>query len=91
MAQASKNVRKLRRMKRERSIAFRMLDMALVQRDQARMVAVAMEKELAKRDEDLKPKGGFEMIKVEEGDTIAEDNSTARSDTDGSGLEVSEI
>ena len=36
MAQASRNTRKLRRLKRENTLAYRLLDLALNQRDQAR-------------------------------------------------------
>lgn len=48
MARASKNVRKLRRIRRERSLAFRMADTALSQRDQARAFANLLVKELEK-------------------------------------------
>lgn len=50
MAQASKRVRKIRRIKRERSIAFSMYNLAVSQRDQARLIAGALEKELKARD-----------------------------------------
>ena len=40
MARASRRIRKIRRIKRERSLAFRMLDVALAQRDVLRQLAV---------------------------------------------------
>lgn len=46
MAQSSTKDRKIRNLKRERSIAYRMLDAAMAQRNQARSFAVALEKEL---------------------------------------------
>lgn len=48
MAQASRKVRKIRRIKRERTLALGMATVALKQRDQARMIAYALEQELKK-------------------------------------------
>lgn len=48
MPTASRAVRKIRRIKRERSIAFRMLDLVTNQRNDARMVAHGIEQELKK-------------------------------------------
>ena len=48
MAQASRQVRKLRRIRRERTLALRMADLALQQRDQARAFANLLAKELDK-------------------------------------------
>lgn len=48
MARDSRRVRKIRRIKLERSAAYKMLDFALQQRDQARMIAGALEQELKK-------------------------------------------
>ena len=48
MAQISRQVRKLRRVRRERTIALRMADLALAQRDQARAFANLLAKELDK-------------------------------------------
>lgn len=48
MATASRNVRKTRRLKRQRTIAFKIAKIAIAQRDQARMVAGALEQELKK-------------------------------------------
>ena len=49
MARASRKLRKLRRIKRERTLAFRMLDVALKQRDMLRSYFSHLE---AKRMED---------------------------------------
>ena len=46
MAQASRRLRKLRRLKRERSLAFRMLDVMVSQRNQARRIAEGLTKQL---------------------------------------------
>ena len=43
-------VRKLRKVKRERTIAYQLLDVAMKQRDQARFIAGALEKELKARE-----------------------------------------
>lgn len=50
MAQASRKERKLRRAKRRATLALRMARMALAQRDYARMVAIALEKELQNKE-----------------------------------------
>lgn len=55
MATASRAVRKLRRIKRERTIAYKGMDIALRQRDQARLVAIGLEKELKKYTDDPFP------------------------------------
>jgi hypothetical protein len=55
MATASRNVRKLRRIKRERSLAYKGMDLALKQRDIARMVAGALETELKKYTDPATP------------------------------------
>ena len=39
MAQASRNKRKMRRLKRQNTLSMRMLDLAIQQRDQARAIA----------------------------------------------------
>ena len=51
MAQASRNLRKLRRIKRERTLAYKMVEVALKQRDVARQVADFLAKELRKKEE----------------------------------------
>ena len=48
MARDSMSVRKLRRLKRERTIALKLLDIVGKQRDEARMVAMGLEQELKK-------------------------------------------
>ena len=48
MPTTSRAVRKLRRAKREKSLAFRLLSRVVVERDQARQVAVALDAELKK-------------------------------------------
>lgn len=65
MAQASRNLRKLRRLKRERTLAFRMAEVALKQRDQARAMANLFAGELEK----LNPTKESDLVikKVEEG------------------------
>ena len=50
MARDSRTVRKARRIRRERSLVYKMLNVALAQRDQARMIAAALEQELKKYD-----------------------------------------
>jgi hypothetical protein len=50
MAQASKMQRKLRRFKRERTLAMRMADLAIKQRNQARFIAGALEEQLKKTE-----------------------------------------
>lgn len=52
MAQASRRIRKIRRWKRERSLALKMMELALGQRDQARFIAAGLEKELQRRDKE---------------------------------------
>lgn len=56
MAQASRRLRKTRRIKRERSIMYRIAREAMNQRDRANMIAQAAIKEL----ELLQPKGPVE-------------------------------
>ena len=51
----SKNKRKLRRVRRELTLTRRYLDIALAQRNEARLVAGALEKELRKHDEPKEP------------------------------------
>jgi len=51
VAQASRNVRKIRKLKRQRTMLLRMTELALNQRDQARVIATATIKELAKMKE----------------------------------------
>jgi hypothetical protein len=53
MARDSKMTRKLRRVRRERSLAFRMLEMVTAQRDTARLISAHLEKELKRRDEEV--------------------------------------
>lgn len=48
MARASRTVRKIRRLKQDRKLATRMMELALKQRDQARYIAMSLEKELKK-------------------------------------------
>lgn len=52
MATASRKVRQLRRLKRERSLAYKGMDLALRQRDLSRMISNALEKELKKYTDD---------------------------------------
>lgn len=53
MAQASRNVKKLRRMKRERSLALRMAEFALNQRDEARQVANMLARKLEEKEQPI--------------------------------------
>ena len=62
MAQASRNVRKIRRIKLERSRAYKALDIAISQRDQARMIAGALEVELKKYTDDPFPEDAPEVV-----------------------------
>lgn len=55
MATASRKVRKLRRLKRERTLAYKGMDLALRQRDLSRMISNALEKELKKYTDDPFP------------------------------------
>lgn len=55
MPTASRSVRKMRRIKRDRTLAWKMASMALAERNQARMVAVGLEKELRKYTDDPFP------------------------------------
>jgi hypothetical protein len=74
MAQASQKDRQIRRLKREVKLATRIMDFAVRERDQARMIVNAM----AKRIEELTPKE----------ETNEQDNQTDRPDQDSAGLEV---
>ena len=48
MPTASRQVRKLRRIKRERTLAYKGMDLAISQRDQAKLIAAGLEMELKK-------------------------------------------
>jgi capsule polysaccharide export protein KpsE/RkpR len=75
MAQASNLRRKYQRVKRERTIAFRMLKLALSQRDQAREIADHLQKEYVKvMKAQEKPKGSLEIIKPEEDEPVVENH-----------------
>jgi S-adenosylmethionine hydrolase len=50
MPTASRQVRKIRRIKRERNLALRAADIAFKQRDLARRIAAELERELQRRD-----------------------------------------
>lgn len=69
MAQASRQVRKIRRIKRERTLAYKGMDLALSQRDQARMIASAMEMELKKHEAKAEPETpvGNTLTKTDKG------------------------
>lgn len=82
MAQSSRNERKMRRLKRERTLLMRMADKALNDRDVARMVANAAIKEIDNLNKKLNP--DTEIKTVDE----PEDNQANRPNTDSSGLEV---
>lgn len=69
MATASRKVRKLRRIKRERTLAFRLAALRESERDHARMVAVGLEKELKKHD-----KPSVTITKIEEPGASIADN-----------------
>ena len=56
MPTASRSVRKLRRIKRERSIAFRLLDLVTKQRDGYRNMANMLGAEIERRDAPVEPK-----------------------------------
>lgn len=74
MATASRKVRRERRAKRELTLAYKGLDIALRQRDQARMIANALETELKKYTDDpfpadepeAKPEPSLTITKVAE-------------------------
>lgn len=69
MPTASRNVRKLRRIKRERSLAYKMATFALRQRDEARAIAAALEQELQRRDREVaqsESSNKVEVTKVED-------------------------
>lgn len=55
MPTASRNVRKLRRIKRERTLAFQSADFLQRERDQARMIGRALEMELRRISEATTP------------------------------------
>lgn len=57
MPVASKAKRRLRRLKRENTLTYRGLDLAIKQRDYARMVAAGLEAELKKYTDDPFPEG----------------------------------
>ncbi len=60
MAQTSRKIRKIRRIKRERTLAFRTAAFLLKQRDEARTIAAALETELKKYTDDPFPEGPTE-------------------------------
>lgn len=72
MAKDSRQVRKIRRIKRERSKAFRLIDVLTQQRDQAREVGYHLSQELNRRDKEAKAKLEAEVVLAPE--DIAEDN-----------------
>ena len=55
MATASRNVRKVRRFRNERRLATQYMEVALSQRDQARLIAMALEQELKRLARALSP------------------------------------
>ena len=57
MPTASRNVRKARRVKRELTLAYRGLNMARKQRDQARLIATGLNEELKKYTDNPFPEG----------------------------------
>jgi hypothetical protein len=72
MPQDSKAKRRLRRVKRERTIAFRMADLALKQRDEARALANIFGTQLEKISKAAKPASDLTITKVEEVEPQAE-------------------
>lgn len=67
MAQASRAVRKYRRTKRENTLLHRYLDVALIERNQARVLAQRLADELETRlKAEAKPKGGLTVTKIDE-------------------------
>lgn len=48
MPTSSTKDRKIRKLKRERTLAYRMVDAIAMQRDQARLISVGLERELKK-------------------------------------------
>lgn len=48
MPTASRNARKLRRVKIDRRLAYKMLDLAIAQRDQMRITSLSLQQELKK-------------------------------------------
>lgn len=57
MAHASRRLRRERRLKRERSLAFRMAEIALKQRDEARQVAALILNQAKKELNEGQPNG----------------------------------
>lgn len=55
MAQTSRKLRKIRRIRRERTLALYMAAQAMKERDQARLIAGALERELKKYTDDPFP------------------------------------
>lgn len=84
MAQASRKTRQIRRLKRERTLLNRMLELSLRQRDEARMVVNALGSELEKRE-----KGSLTITKVKEDDE--QGDQANRQDSDGGRLEVPKV
>lgn len=88
MAQASRNLRKTRRLKRERTLSLRFAQAALAQRDEARLIAQAAIKELEnlteKKLEDKKKDFEINVIQEENVET----NQAVGPNPDGAGLEV---
>lgn len=83
MAQASRKLRKLRRIKRERTMAFKGMDIALRQRDQARLIAGALERELKKYTDDPFPEDAPPPAKREKNYTITKLEDEETSETNG--------
>ena len=63
MAQTSRKVRRERRLKRERTLAFRMAELALKQRDEARAVANVLMQAINEKEN---PKSDLTITKVSE-------------------------
>jgi hypothetical protein len=71
MAQASKRVRRDRRLRRQASIAMRLAEVALDQRDVARYVAGMLNQEIKRREEKEANKLEMKMLPEIEGEDLA--------------------
>lgn len=98
MARDSKRARQLRKLRRERSVAYRMVDVAVAERDQWRALAssqhdqlsalhdIALAAEHAATKDAIEP--AFTMTTIPE-EADGEDNPLDRPNTNDDGLEVS--
>lgn len=82
MPQASKKTRQIRKLKRERTLAYRLLDLTLKQRDEARAIANLFGNQLeqiSQKTEENKKQSDLTITRVPEEPSV-EDNQTDRQD-----------